>query len=339
VRVLHAPAEIAGQATVLARALRALGVEAHSLAYNPGFPQYAPDEFHPYDAKPPLPRYAGYLRSLARHAGKWDVLHFHFGRTLVPPHNPDLPLHAALGAKIVFHWHGCDIRDRAHMLATHAAATCTECDPFCVPARQRINRAKAARYAHAELVSTPDLLESAPRARHLPVAADLGDYAFAPSSREPRLVLHAPTNRLIKGTRYVEQAYEALRPRFPSTCFETVERVPWTELRDRMAGADVIVDQVFMGWYGMVAVEAMAMGKPALCFIRDDFEPRLAGCPIVRCTRDSVERELDALLADGPRRRRLGEEGRAFVEREHDAKVVARRLVALYEEIGAATHA
>jgi glycosyltransferase involved in cell wall biosynthesis len=334
-RVLHAPAEIAGQASVLARALRELGVEARSLAYNPGFPRYRPDELRPYDALPPLPRYAGYLRTLLRHAGRYDVYHFHFGRTLVPPHNPDLPLYHALGQKVVFHYHGCDVRNRAHMLATHAHAACTECDPFCHPARQRVILAAARRWADAELVSTPDLLESAPRARHLPVAADLAQYPFAPPAESPRLVLHAPTNRLIKGTRYVERAYQALAARFPAVRFEIVERVPWSVLRDRMAEADVVVDQLFMGWYGMVAVEAMALGKPVLCFIRPDFEPRLDRCPIVRCRKESLAEALAGLLGDAPRRRALGEAGRAYVERVHAAPVVARRLLDLYREIGA----
>ena len=66
-KVLHAPAEIAGQASVLARGLRAIGIEAHSLAYNPGFPHYRPDEMKPYDDLPAWPRYGGYLRSLAKH--------------------------------------------------------------------------------------------------------------------------------------------------------------------------------------------------------------------------------------------------------------------------------
>jgi len=332
-RVLHAPAEIAGQASVLARALRALGVEAHSLAYNPGFPQYRPDEMKPYDALPPLPRYAGYLKSALRHLGRYDVYHFHFGRTLVPPHNPDLPLYRAMGKRVVFHYHGCDVRDRAHMLATHAHATCTECDPFCNPARQKIILASAARWADAELVSTPDLLESAPRARHLPVAVDLADYPVTPLSITPRVVLHAPTNRLIKGTRYVERAYDALRPRFPGVRFTTVERVPWSELRARMAEADVVVDQVFMGWYGMVAVEAMAMGKPVLCFIRDDFETRLDRCPIVRCTKEDLAESLAELLDVAARRRLLGAAGRAYVEREHAAPLIAGRLLELYRSL------
>jgi len=334
VRVLHAPAEIAGQASVLARALRALGVEAHSLAYNPGFPHYQPDEMRPYDDQHVVPRYLGYLGSALRHLGRWDVYHFHFGRTLIPPHNFDLPLVRALGAKVVFHHHGCDVRSRAHMLATHARASCTECDPFCIPARQRRILAGAARYADAELVSTPDLFESAPRARHLPVAADLSQYAVRVPRGAPTLVVHAPTNRLIKGTRHVEAAFERLRPRFPNVRFETVERLPWSELVQVLARADVVVDQVFMGWYGMVAVEAMALGKPVLCFIRDDFERLLTDCPIVRADIETLEQRLAEVLSDDALRARVGEAGREYVEREHAAPVIARRLVTLYESLG-----
>jgi len=335
-KVLHAPAEIAGQASILAGALRQLGVESHSLAYNPGFPQYRPDEMRDYDARSPLPRYAGYLASLLRHATRYDVYHFHFGRTLIPPHNPDLPLYRALGRKVVFHYHGCDVRDRARMIANHTHATCTECDPFCSPPRQKIILASARRFADLELVSTPDLLESAPRARHFPVAVDLAQCPFAPAAGVPGLVLHAPTNRLIKGTRYVEQAYDTLRGDFPGVRFATVERLPWTELREAMAAADVVVDQVFMGWYGMVAVEAMAMGKSVLCFVRPDFEVRLTDCPIVRCTKEDLATTLAALLRDAPRRRALGEAGRVYVEREHAAPVLARRLLDLYQGLTAA---
>lgn len=334
-RVLHAPAEIAGQASILARALRDVGIESRSLAYNPSFLQYRPDAMPGYDDMPVLPRYAGYVRSLLENAKRWDVFHFHFGRTLVPPHNPDLPLYRLLGKKVVFHHHGCDVRNRAHMLATHARATCTECDPFCLPARQRRILAGAARHAHAEIVSTPDLLESAPRARQLNVAVWLPDYTPAPPRPVPSLVLHAPTNRLIKGTKYVEAAFERLRPRFPGVRFVTVERIPWTELHRLLAECDVLVDQVFMGWYGMVAVEAMALGRPALAHIRADFEPRMGDAPLVRTSLETLADDLAALLDDAPRRASLGEAGRAYVEREHAAPVVARRLVELYHSVGA----
>jgi O-antigen/teichoic acid export membrane protein len=49
----------------------------------------------------------------------------------------------------------------------------------------------------------------------------------------------------------------------------------------------------------------------------------------VRITVDTLADELASLLEDTPRRRALGEAGRAWVEREHEAHVIARRLVAL----------
>ena len=334
-RVLHAPSEIAGQPSILARALRDLGVEAWSLATNPTFAQYHPDEHPPLDAMPPLPRYLGYAGLVAKHLGRHDVFHFHFGRTLVPPHNLDLPLYRALGKKLVFHYHGCDVRSRALMLATHARATCTECDPFCIPKRQDRILREARRHAHAELVSTPDLLESVPTARQLDVAAWLPDYVPMPFREVPRRVLHAPTNRLIKGTSYVEAAFAELRPRFPGVEFRTVEKVPWAGLRELMADCDVLVDQLFMGWYGMVAVEGMALARPVLAWMRPDFEPRAVGCPLVRTSVETLAADLAALLGDAPRRRALGEAGRAWVESRHEAHVIAGRLVELYREIGA----
>lgn len=222
------------------------------------------------------------------------------------------------------------------MLATHARSTCTECAPFCLPKRQRRILAESERHVDAEIVSTPDLLESAPRALQVHVAAWLADYPWSPARDVPRLVLHAPTNRGIKGTRFVEAAFDTLRPRYPGVEFRIVEKLDWRELRVAMGECDVFVDQTNMGWYGMVSVEAMAMGRPALAWIRDDFEPRLDRCPVVRITADTLSEDIAALLDDAPRRRALAEAGRAFVEREHDAHVIARRLVELYRSIGAA---
>ncbi len=334
-RVLQAPSEIAGQTGILARALRDIGVEAWSLATNPTFAHYSVDEMQSYDDMGALPRYLGYAGNLIRHADKWDVFHFHFGRTLVPPHNPDAPLYHLLGRKVIYHYHGCDVRNRAHMLSTHERSTCTECQPFCLPKRQHRILAEAQRCADAELVSTPDLLASAPRAQHVQVAAWLADYPVHPAREIPRLVLHAPTNRLIKGTRFVEAAFELLRPRFPSVEFRTIEKLPWKELQRLLADCDLFVDQTLMGWYGMVSVEAMAMGKPTLSYIRPDFEPRLRNCPIVRTTVETLADDLASLLGDAPRRRELGAASRDYVEREHDAHRIAHRLVDLYRSLGA----
>jgi len=178
-------------------------------------------------------------------------------------------------------------------------------------------------------------LESVPAARQVHVAAWLPDYVPQPVRETPKLVLHAPTNRLIKGTRYVEAAFEQLKPKFPGVEFRIVEKTAWLRLKDQMAGCDVFVDQLFMGWYGMVSVEAMALARPAMAYMRPDFEPRAVACPVVRTSLETLAGDLEALLRDAPRRRALGEAGRAYVEREHEAHVIARRVLDLYHEIGA----
>jgi hypothetical protein len=33
--------------------------------------------------------------------------------------------------------------------------------------------------------------------------------------------------------------------------------------------ADLLVDQLLAGWYGGVAVEFMALGKPVVCYLRE----------------------------------------------------------------------
>jgi glycosyltransferase involved in cell wall biosynthesis len=337
--VLHAAAEIAGQASILCRALRERGIDATALAYNAQYPAYPTDVLVPHDGKPAVPRLLGYLSTAARFIGRYDLVHVHFGRSLVPPWNLDLPVHRALGTKLVFHFHGCDARNRALMLARHPmSAACEECDPFCVPDRQRRAIAQSKEFGFRTFVSTPDLLESVPHAEHLPVALDVAAWAAFPeqASRgrgDDRVVaLHVPTNRLIKGTRWIEAGLATAMAADPRLSFRLLENAPWSAVREAMAEADIVVDQVFLGWYGLVAVEAMALGKPVVGFIRPDFEERARALdlPLVRCTRDDVGAVVAALAADPARRAALGEAGRAYARRVHDARVIADRLAATY---------
>jgi glycosyltransferase involved in cell wall biosynthesis len=339
VRVLHAAADIAAQASVLTAALRGEDVSAESWAYNVEYTRFPTDRPLPYDNAPIPRRLFGYLKTTLEALGRFDLLHFHFGRGLFPPRNFDLPLHRLLGTPMVFHFHGCDVRDRAMMNRRHERAACTECDPFCSPSRQRQVIAEARKYGSAIFVSTPDLLESVPDAEHLPVALDLERWAPEPMQGPPAegskmTVLHAPTNRLIKGTAHVMSAVGEASSENPGIRFELAEHLAWDVLRERMRAADVVVDQMFLGWYGLVAVEAMALGKPVVGYIRPDFESLTGDLPLVRIdSNEALTRELLALAADPARRTELGRAGRAYVERVHAAPMIARRLVECYRQV------
>lgn len=341
-RVLHGCYEIAGQGMMLARGLAEIGCEAHSLAYRVDWDGRRPDFIVEIDRRAtPLGKGAAMLGAFARWGPHFDVFHFHFGTSFLPRHL-DLPLLRAMGKKIVFHFHGCEIRDKAHMLAHQRLATCTECDPFCFPARQAKLRALAARYADRVFYSTLDLGASVPRGAHLPLAIEsdrweragldhpLPDFARRDGVHGPVVVAHAPTNRLIKGTRHVEAAVEALRAEFPKLELRLIDRRPWAAMPEFLAGCDILVDQLMMGWYGLLAMEGMAERRAVVAYIRDDFHAAHPDCPVVSAEPVTIANVLRELVRDPARRAALGDQGARFVRRQHDTRVVGETLLRHY---------
>ena len=51
---------------------------------------------------------------------------------------------------------------------------------------------------------------------------------------------------------------------------EIVEGLHHEEARERYRDADIVVDQLNAGWYGVFAIEAMALGKPVVTFLHDE---------------------------------------------------------------------
>ena len=90
-----------------------------------------------------------------------------------------------------------------------------------------------------------------------------------------------------------------------------------------------------MGWYGMVSAEAMAYGRPSLAYMRPDFEPLTRDRPLVRTSVETLADDASPRCSPTRRAAAIGEASRAYVEREHESHVIARRLVDLYRSIGA----
>jgi hypothetical protein len=365
VRVLHGTYEIAGQGMALAEGLRRIGVEARSFAYRVDWDGRVPDEVVDLDGLPFLARQAAKRDAFARLAPQFDVFHFHFGTSFewlpLPFDLPylrmlDVPKLKRMGKTVVLHFHGCEVRNRALMRARHpGAATCAECDPFCKPVEQRFFLERARRYADRVFYSTLDLGESVPGGVQLPLALDArlweaaGDAfatvapgaagaAVAAAPRDgvhgPVVIAHAPTQRLIKGTRHVERVVAELQATFPRLELRMIERVPWAEMPRALAACDLVVDQLFMGWYGLLAIEGMSVGKPVVCALRPEFAATAPDCPIVSAGPTTLAAALAPLVANPSLRADLGRRGRAYARAHHDLTVVARTLKSHYEELG-----
>ena len=265
-------------------------------------------------------------RSLDRPAGFWgrqavqwpaflgllpetDVFHFYFGWTLVP-RKLQWPLLKATGRKSVLHFLGSDIR------------------------RKTPDELRYARGADARIVGSYDALRWVPDAHVVPPGLDLTDYTPAPAEDRPRpIVVHAPSSRKRKGTEDVVAACEGL-----DVELDIVEGLPHDEARRRYERADLVVDQLNAGWYGIFALEAMALGKPVLGYLREEAvraTEREMGVevPIVPVTKETLRERIAELAASPDERRLIGASSRAYVEHVHDADKGADRLIAIYRSL------
>ena len=304
-RVTHCPVNTAGIPWTNVQALRRRGVDARLVVFN----RYT---LHP-EADVDLKRSGGLLRQQAtqwrafgRLAPQTDVFHFYFGLTLVPK-SLQFGALRMLRKKSVVHFLGSDIRGK--------------------PPEQL----DWSRRASACVVGSYDAIRWVPDAVVIPPGIDLGGIEPAPPSDRARpLVLHAPSSRSKKGTEHVVAACEQL-----DVELEIVEGLDHREAFERYRNADIVVDQLNAGWYGVFAIEAMALGKPVVTFLHDEAVRRTEKAfglevPLVRATTETLADALRPLVESPEERRRVGAASRAYVERVHDADAVAARLVDLY---------
>jgi hypothetical protein len=331
-RVFHGPNNISGSAGVLAAAQRSLGVDAESVCFGTGSFGYAVDRQLPYGARSRL--------SLLSMAPDFDVFHFYFGESLAGSRLSDVAVLKRLGKKVFFYFCGCDLRDSKVVVQRHEISACAECWPMACSAN-RDRAAEVAASCDGVFVSTPDLLEFMPQAVLLPQPLDLAKFARlrelgtnAEGERTgPLRVAHAPSSRTIKGTKYVEAAIAQLREAGHQIELVLVEGRSYDESLAIYQTCDIGLDQVLIGAYGQFAVEMMAMGKPVLCFLRDDvvdLYPEVP--PIIRVTPSTLADVIAGLLADRAGLAAQGARGVDYVERVHGADRVAARAVECYRQ-------
>jgi hypothetical protein len=307
-RVTLCPVNTAGVPWTLAQALRRRGVDARLVV----FERYG---LHP-EADVSLDRSGGFARrqatqwsALARLLPTTDVFHFIFGLTLVPQ-SFQFPILRATRRKSVMHYLGSDIRGKTPEQLAYG------------------------KKAGAEIVGSYDAIRWVPAANVIPPGIDLSNVTPTPPSDRARpVILHAPSSRSRKGTEHVIAAVEGL-----DADLEIVEGLHHDEAFERYRNADIVVDQLNAGWYGLFAIECMALGKPVVTFLHEEAVRRTEEAfgttvPIVSATAETLHEQLRPLVADAAKRRRLGEASRAYIELVHDQERITDRLLDVYARL------
>jgi glycosyltransferase involved in cell wall biosynthesis len=249
-------------------------------------------------------------RALARLLPETDVFHFYFGLTIVP-RRLQFPILFAARKKSVFHFLGSDIRYKTPEDLAYADK------------------------ADARIVGSYDAARWVPDAHVVPPGIDFARYRPTPPGGNGRvLAVHAPSNRRKKGTDAVIAACAEV-----GVDLDIVEGVKHDEAVERFARADVILDQLNAGWYGLFAIESMALAKPVLAFLNEDAVERTEEAfgtrvPVVNVTAETLAARLRDLVEAGPEeRRRTGAASRAYVEHVHDPDKIADQLLDIYARL------
>lgn len=270
---------------------------------------------------------------------KYDVFHFHFGETFFKDRS-DLEFLKKHGKKLIVQHRGSDVR-----MLSIANSFNNEFVRVKQGKRREekeiINKLRElSHYIDHAIVADHELL---PYVRnhykqvHILrqfITLDRFRPAYPSKQNAKPVIVHAPTNAYLKGTEFLLQALDKLDKKGVPFEFQLVQDMPHRKAMRYYRKADIIVDQLLQGSFGVFSLEGMALGKPVVCYIRDGLKrqyPR--NLPIVNANPETCYRVLHRLLTHPHMRDQIGRAGRQYIEDYYDARMLAQDLKKIYEKL------
>jgi hypothetical protein len=216
-------------------------------------------------------------------------------------HDDLIPAWHARGKKVICCYLGSDLRLRGVMPGIDAVSDCN-------------------------LTLEWDHLDLHPDIRHVFFPFDRSAFRVRAQENGGKLRIgHSPSNRAAKGSDAIIAAVRDLEAKLPVELV-LIEGLPHAEALAAKATCDIGVDQVGELGYGISALEWLAMGVPVATCIAANMKKEVKDHPFMEIGAGDIGPQLQRLITDQPLRRKLGEQGRAWLERTHDAKAVVKRI-------------
>lgn len=243
------------------------------------------------------------------------------------------------GIRVAVVCHGSDVRDFDALNARNPHS------PYLLPDYARRLRAMSRRSAEVRRVirragvpvlgSTQGVLVDMPEAHWVPVVIDPEAWRVDGSPLADDtvpLVVHAPSQASIKGSDVVDAVLEQLVAE-GVVRYERLAHVAHDEVRDVYRRADIMIDSLRTGGYGVAACEAMAAGRVVISnaaplyrqLLRDSHGFEL---PVIQADPSTLESVLRGVLTDRSTARAIAAEGPAYVAALHDGRESARVITA-----------
>lgn len=292
----------------------------------------------------------------------YDIIHFNFGTSLFPSwlttqnwpshrffqilrkiyiktfYLRDLWILKKLGKTIYVTYQGDDARQKDYCLQ-HFKITFMKYVPknYNLPGSDEYKRwsiSQFDKYADEIFSVNPDLLNVLPAsAKFIPYTnIDIQEWIPTPlkTNKKKIVIIHAPTDRLIKGTSFILESVQQLKKEGFNFEFKLIENITHDKVKELYKNADLVIDQLLAGWYGGFAVELMALGKPVIAYIRKSdlkYIPKKMKkeLPIINATPTTIYSVLKQYLTVKKHLLpEIGKKSRLYVEHWHDPVKVAK---------------
>jgi len=215
------------------------------------------------------------------------------------------------GKKIVCHYMGSDLRDRG---------VYRELDEL----------------SDLNLTNESDHLLLHPDIHYIYIPFDSSAYQVRDRENPKLRIIHSPSNRHLKGTRYILPVIEKLRG-IRDIEFILVENSPHEEVIRIKQTCDIAIEQVGnLGGtgYGRNSLETLAMGIPTITEMTPDYVEWLPENPFILAKPETLLDRLVEVIDDAALRKEKAVRGRAWVKHYHSFESVYGQLMSLYREHG-----
>lgn len=341
-KVFHGLVNYGTQAGLFARSLRDEGIDAISVSYPDAYKRVVDIE---------LLHGGKFLLKVIRHTWNWarrfywffkyNTFHFYFGTTLFSKQK-DLQFYRLFGKKVIMEYMGYDIQLYEYSVAKYEVTNVrfykSKEISLLADVKKQLRYNSEIKYVDKQFVCAPYLSEFAPNSTVLPLAIDLNLYQYVPKKTNENevVIMHAPTSRDNKGTSFILNAVnQLLREGYPIRLL-LPENVSHQQLKHLYVECDIFIDQILAGWYGTATIEAMAIGRPSICFIRESYFKYInygSEIPIINAEPSTIYKVLKATIDQKQDLPFIGLQSRAFVEKVHDLKKVTRLLIDEYQKL------
>jgi glycosyltransferase involved in cell wall biosynthesis len=351
-KILHLPTSVGGNSYGLSRAERSIGLESEVLTIGENYLDY------PSDIKIILPKtrldfYKKIFDTFRMINGKYDIYHFNGGSSLysIPRHNLyflDLNFYDKR-SKLVVTYNGCDCRQKFKIIEKYDICACA--NPECyngVCNSVKVDKIKEKQikimtsHCQAIFYLNPDLKQFLPNhALFLPysIASWNNINKFPRKYNYPLKIVHAPSQRGSKGTKNIIETLKRIEKKFPNKIdFMLVEKMSNIEAIKKYEQADILIDQILLGWYGALSVEGMKAGCAVMVYIREDdlqYIPQVMHDSIkktfINCNKDNLYEKLLEIIDNPSILSKYSNYSYEYVNTWHSPEYVASLTKEVYE--------